>query len=118
MKALVKAKPEPGIWMEDAALPAVGHNDVLVKINKTAICGTDVQAGDFHADLGDFADELMTHDHRHRDGGLRPFVPIVDMHVGAADGCLMDLNAHIVMAHGRLRHGLHPDAYFGFGFDQ
>ena len=42
MKALVKAKPEPGIWMEDAALPAVGHNDVLVKINKTAICGTDV----------------------------------------------------------------------------
>ena len=42
MKALVKAKPEPGIWMEDVAEPALGHNDVLIKIKKTAICGTDV----------------------------------------------------------------------------
>ena len=42
MKALVKARAEPGIWMEDAARPAVGHNDVLVKIRKTAICGTDI----------------------------------------------------------------------------
>ena len=42
MKALVKAKPEPGIWMEDAPRPAVGHNDVLIRIAKTAICGTDV----------------------------------------------------------------------------
>lgn len=42
MKALVKAKPEPGIWMEQVPKPAVGHNDVLVKIHKTAIRGTDV----------------------------------------------------------------------------
>ena len=42
MKALVKAKPEPGIWMEDVAKPVPGHNDVLIKIKKTAICGTDV----------------------------------------------------------------------------
>ncbi len=42
MKALIKAKREPGIWMEDGEPPAVGHNDVLVKINKTAICGTDI----------------------------------------------------------------------------
>ncbi len=42
MTALIKAKAEPGIWMEDAAPPAVGHNDVLVKIKKTAICGTDI----------------------------------------------------------------------------
>ena len=42
MKALVKAKPEPGIWMEDVAEPALGHNDVLIQIKKTAICGTDV----------------------------------------------------------------------------
>ena len=42
MKALIKAKREPGIWMEDVEPPAVGHNDVLVKINKTAICGTDI----------------------------------------------------------------------------
>ncbi|PCI32943.1 MAG: L-threonine 3-dehydrogenase [Alphaproteobacteria bacterium] len=42
MKALVKAKAEPGIWLEDVPLPEVGHNDVLVKVHKTAICGTDI----------------------------------------------------------------------------
>ena len=42
MKALVKAKPERGIWMEDIPRPEVGHNDVLIKINRTAICGTDI----------------------------------------------------------------------------
>jgi threonine 3-dehydrogenase len=42
MKALVKAKAERGIWMEDIAKPEVGHNDVLIKVNRTAICGTDI----------------------------------------------------------------------------
>ncbi|WP_417460324.1 L-threonine 3-dehydrogenase [Kordiimonas sp.] len=42
MKALVKAKAETGIWMEDVPMPEVGHNDVLVRVKKTAICGTDV----------------------------------------------------------------------------
>jgi threonine 3-dehydrogenase len=42
MKALVKAKAERGIWMEDIDVPLVGHNDVLIKINRTAICGTDI----------------------------------------------------------------------------
>ncbi len=42
MKALVKNKREPGIWMDEVATPEVGHNDVLIKIYKTAICGTDV----------------------------------------------------------------------------
>ena len=42
MKALVKAKAERGIWMEDIAKPNVGHNDVLIKVNRTAICGTDI----------------------------------------------------------------------------
>jgi len=42
MKALVKAKAEVGIWMEDVPMPEVGHNDVLVKVRKTAICGTDI----------------------------------------------------------------------------
>ncbi len=42
MKALVKKSAETGIWMEEAPMPEVGHNDVLVKITKTAICGTDV----------------------------------------------------------------------------
>jgi threonine 3-dehydrogenase len=42
MRALVKAKPEPGLWMMDIDEPNVGHNDVLVKISKTSICGTDL----------------------------------------------------------------------------
>jgi len=42
MKALVKAKAERGIWMQDIDKPDVGHNDVLIKINRTAICGTDI----------------------------------------------------------------------------
>ncbi|ATC95850.1 L-threonine 3-dehydrogenase [Pseudoalteromonas tunicata] len=42
MKALSKLKAEPGIWMTEAAKPEVGHNDLLIKIRKTAICGTDV----------------------------------------------------------------------------
>ena len=42
MKALVKAKAERGIWMEDIEPPSVGHSDVLIKINRTAICGTDI----------------------------------------------------------------------------
>ena len=42
MKALVKSKPEPGIWMEDLPAPKVGHNDVLIEVGKTAICGTDI----------------------------------------------------------------------------
>jgi len=42
MKALVKAKAEPGIWMEEVPVPEPGPSDVLIKIRKTAICGTDV----------------------------------------------------------------------------
>ena len=42
MRALVKTRREPGLWMEDVARPVVGHNDVLVKVQKTGICGTDI----------------------------------------------------------------------------
>jgi threonine 3-dehydrogenase len=42
MKAIVKLKPEKGIWMADVPMPKVGHNDVLIKISKSAICGTDL----------------------------------------------------------------------------
>ncbi|SFO05409.1 L-threonine 3-dehydrogenase [Xenorhabdus japonica] len=42
MKALSKLKPEEGIWMTDVPMPELGHNDVMIKIRKTAICGTDV----------------------------------------------------------------------------
>lgn len=42
MKALVKSKSEVGLWLEDVPEPEVGPMDVLIKINKTSICGTDV----------------------------------------------------------------------------
>src|SRR5215471_3807441 len=42
MKSLVKAKAEPGIWLMDTEIPDYGPNDILVKIIKTAICGTDI----------------------------------------------------------------------------
>ncbi|MDG1439083.1 MAG: L-threonine 3-dehydrogenase [Emcibacteraceae bacterium] len=42
MKSLVKAKAEVGIWLENVDKPVIGHNDVLIKVNKTAICGTDI----------------------------------------------------------------------------
>jgi len=42
MRALVKAKAERGIWLESIEKPGIGHNDVLIKVRRTAICGTDI----------------------------------------------------------------------------
>jgi threonine 3-dehydrogenase len=42
MKALVKSHAKEGIWLEDVPIPEVGGNEVLIKVQKTAICGTDV----------------------------------------------------------------------------
>ena len=42
MNALVKSRPEPGLWLEEVPVPEIGINDVLVEIFKTAICGTDI----------------------------------------------------------------------------
>lgn len=42
MKALVKKYNEPGLWMEEVPVPEISDNDLLIKVKKTAICGTDV----------------------------------------------------------------------------
>lgn len=42
MKALVKAKKQEGLWLQEVPVPVVGKNEVLIKISRTAICGTDV----------------------------------------------------------------------------
>lgn len=42
MKALVKSKSEPGLWLEDVEIPRIGINDVLIRVRRTGICGTDV----------------------------------------------------------------------------
>jgi threonine 3-dehydrogenase len=49
MKALVKAKSEPGLWLEEIPVPSVGINDVLIRVDKTAICGTDVHIWNWDA---------------------------------------------------------------------
>jgi threonine 3-dehydrogenase len=41
MRALVKAKAEPGLWMQDVPMPEPGDGDVLIRVHKTSICGTD-----------------------------------------------------------------------------
>src|SRR5216684_886705 len=42
MKALVKRKAEPGLWLEDVPRPEIGINDVLIQVDRTGICGTDL----------------------------------------------------------------------------
>ncbi|MBL4875697.1 MAG: L-threonine 3-dehydrogenase [Cohaesibacteraceae bacterium] len=42
MKALVKAHARPGLWLQEQPVPEIGENDVLIKIRKTGICGTDI----------------------------------------------------------------------------
>src|SRR5881227_23010 len=42
MKAIVKAKPEPGLWLEEVPVPTVRGDDVLIRVLKASICGTDV----------------------------------------------------------------------------
>jgi len=49
MKALVKAKSEPGLWLEEIPVPSIGINDVLIRVDKTAICGTDVHIWNWDA---------------------------------------------------------------------
>jgi len=47
MKALVKEKREPGLWLKDVPVPEIGPNDVLIRVKKTAVCGTDLHIYDW-----------------------------------------------------------------------
>jgi len=49
MKALVKKYPKPGLWLDEVPIPAIGINDVLIKVHKTAICGTDMHIWDWNS---------------------------------------------------------------------
>ena len=49
MKALLKKSPESGLELADVSTPPIGINDVLIKVNKTSICGTDVHIFDWDA---------------------------------------------------------------------
>jgi threonine 3-dehydrogenase len=47
MRALVKTRAEPGLWMEDVARPEPGHNDVLIRVRRASVCGTDLHIHDW-----------------------------------------------------------------------
>src|SRR5271165_3946496 len=81
-----------------------------------AIAGFD--SAHFAAHLDDFARVLVTHGHGYGHGFLRPRVPVVDVHVGAANGGAVHLDQHVVVADRRLGHILHPDSRFRPSFDQ
>jgi threonine 3-dehydrogenase len=49
MKALVKRHRKPGLWLEEVPIPEIGINDVLIKVHKASICGTDVHIWDWDA---------------------------------------------------------------------
>ncbi|MCD6339219.1 MAG: alcohol dehydrogenase catalytic domain-containing protein, partial [Verrucomicrobia bacterium] len=42
MKALVKREAKPGLWLEETPVPEIGINDVLIRVHRTGICGTDL----------------------------------------------------------------------------
>jgi threonine 3-dehydrogenase len=47
MKCLVKSEPREGLWLKTAPVPEIGPDDVLIRINKTGICGTDIHIWDW-----------------------------------------------------------------------
>jgi threonine 3-dehydrogenase len=49
MKALVKKHRQPGLWLEDVPEPKIGINDVLIRVKKTGICGTDLHIHNWDA---------------------------------------------------------------------
>src|SRR5262245_55431691 len=48
VKALVKASAEPGLWLRDVPEPTIGINDVLIRVLRTGICGTDLHIFDWN----------------------------------------------------------------------
>ena len=48
MKALVKSKAQPGLWLEDIPEPTIGINDVLIRVLRTGICGSDIHIYDWN----------------------------------------------------------------------
>ena len=73
MQAVVKSRREPGLWLEEVPVPNVGSDDVLIRVLKTSICGTDVHIYNWDAWAQKTIPVPMTIGHE--------FVGVVD-HVG------------------------------------
>ena len=97
MKSLVKAFAEPGIWMQDVPEPAIGHNDVLIRVHRSAICGTDMHIYNWDAWAQKAVPVPMTVGHEYSG-------EIVDMGVevrGLSTGDRVSGEGHITCGHCR-----------------
>ena len=97
-----------------AAVAAMSTGDMA--FTGDAVAGLEVRY--LIADRRHFAHELVADGHRHGDRGLRPLVPIVDMHVGAADGAAAYANQHILRSDLWNRYLFHPQTGLAFLFHQ
>src|SRR3979411_3363721 len=97
MKAVVKSKAEPGLWLEEVPVPEVEGDDVLIRIVKTSICGTDVHIYNWDAWAQKTIPVPMTIGHE--------FVGVVDavgdQVKGFARGDLVVGEGHITCGHCR-----------------
>jgi threonine 3-dehydrogenase len=97
MQAVVKSRAEPGLWLEEVPVPQVGSDDVLIRVLKTSICGTDVHIYNWDAWAQKTIPVPMTIGHE--------FVGVVDLvgdHVkGFARGDLVVGEGHITCGHCR-----------------
>src|SRR6266403_737842 len=97
MQAVVKSQAEPGLWLEEVPVPEVGGDDVLIRVVKTSICGTDVHIYNWDAWAQKTIPVPMTIGHE--------FVGVVDAvgdHVkGFARGDLVVGEGHITCGHCR-----------------
>ena len=97
MKAVVKARAEPGLWLEEVPVPEVGGDDVLIRVLKASICGTDVHIYNWDAWAQKAIPVPMIIGHE--------FVGVVDGvgdHVkGFARGDLVVAEGHITCGHCR-----------------
>ena len=102
------------VSLAGAAVAAMTTGDVALARDALSV----LEADDLRAHLDHLADELVARDHGHRHRSLRPLVPVVDVHVRAADGRLLDANLDVVGAHLGLGLVAHPDALDGLLLDQ
>ena len=96
------------------AIAAVPAGDVA--FSRYAIAGA--EAAHFAAQLDDFPGVFMADGHGHGDGFLRPGIPVVYVHVGAADRRAVHLDEHVVVSDGGFRYVLQPDTGFRACLDQ
>src|SRR5260370_22782856 len=97
-----------------AAIAAVPAGNVA--FSRYAIAG--VEAAHLAAQFDDFSGVFMADGHGYGNGFLRPGIPVVNVHVGAAYRRAVDLDEHVIVADRRLRDVLQPDTGFRTRLDQ